>query len=361
MTISNREISFYVDTMIVESIMRDDAFNKKATDGRLTSLMDQVKSYVGNQIDPNDKAGSLMNILGPGAIFTTFKALNLGWLGLLLSLSMRVFHIDVSRMIKSIWNKLGDLIKGDKQVTSAQVDSIVQGVAQEHMTPVTKEDEAAAHKLLTKSNYDELMHDVNIIKLTMVSYATGSLKKEAAFFDWLTGKKKNTTNILARVLGWTLKVGLSAAGLMVAGDVVNKFLDRPNAFDGSYQQGKEVGRPSELSNAPVNPATTQTKFKLKSSYRPENLNINMPWTVGITNTVSNINSMLTQFTKDVYDGLDGKESLITSTAGFRAVADRIAFYNRSSLNSPSVWIPSEFKSKKQMVDYFIDDVAEKSV
>jgi hypothetical protein len=68
-----------------------------------------------------------------------------------------------------------------------------------------------------------------------------------------------------------------------------------------------------------------------------------------------------QFAKDVYEGLDGKESIISNTAGFRAVADRISFFNRNSLNSPEVWIPSEFKSKKQMVDYFIDDVAEKAV
>lgn len=359
MTISNREISFYVDTLIVEAIVEDDRFYKKG--GRLTSLIDGVKTYVGNNIDPNDKAGSLMNILGPGVIFQAFSSLGFGWLGALISLSVRIFHIDVASMVRSIWDQLGQLIQGDRQVSSAQVDSIVQNVAQDHMHPVTQEDAAAAHQLLTKSNYDELMRDARLIKLTMIGYVSGDLKKEAGFFDVLSKKKKNTTNILARVFGWVIKVGLASAGLMVAGDVVNKFLDRPNAFDGSVQDGKPVGRPSELSNAPINPPTTQTKFKVKPSYHPENLNNNSPWTVGMTNTVSNINAMLTQFTKDVYDGLDGKESIIAGTAGFRAVADRIAFFNRGSLNSPQTWIPSEFKSKKQMVDYFIDDVAEKAV
>lgn len=362
MTISNREISFYVDTLIVEAIVGDERLYKKASgDGLVAPLIDKVKSYVENQIDPNDKAGSLMNILGPGVIFTAFRAFGFGWLGTLISLAMRVFHIDVSGMITSIWDKVGSLIEGDKQVTSAQVDSIVQNVAQQHMNPVTQEDADAAHRLLTKSNFDDLMRDARLIKLTMIGYAAGSFKKEAGFSDVLGGKKKKTTNILARVFGWVIKIGLASAGLMVAGDVVNKFLDRPNALDGSIQQGKPIGRPSELAKAPLNPPTTQTKFKVKPSYRSENLNTSTPWTVGITNNNNSINAMLIQFAKDVYDGLDGKESIIAATAGFRAIADRISFFNRASLNSPEVWIPSEFKSKKQMIDYFIDDVAEKAV
>lgn len=361
MTISNREISFYVDTLIVEAIVGDERLYKKAAgDGLIAPLIDKVKSYVGNQIDPNDKAGSLMNILGPGVIFTAFRAFGFGWLGTLISLATRVFHINVSGMITSIWDKVGSLISGDKQVTSAQVDSIVQDVAQEHMSPVTQEDADDAHKLLTKSNFDDLMRDARLIKLTMIGYASGTFKKEAGFLDALSGKKKKTTNILARIFGWVIKIGLASAGLMVAGDVVNKFLDRPNALDGSIQQGKPLGRPSELAKAPINPPTTQTKFKVKPSYRPENLNTSTPWTVGITNTKNSIDAMLTQFAKDVYDGLDGKESIIAATAGFRAITDRIAFFNRASLNGPEVWIPSEFKSKKQMIDYFIDDVAEKA-
>lgn len=362
MTISNREISFYVDTLIVEAIVGDEKLYKKAATGSLvSSLIDKVKTYVGNQIDPNDKAGSLMNILGPGVIFTAFRAFGFGWLGTLISLAMRVFHIDVSGMITSIWDKVGALIHGDKQVSSGQVDSIVQEVAQEHMKPVTQEDAAAAQQLLTTSSFDDLMRDARLIKLTMIGYSSGIIKKEAGILDVLGGKKKKTTNILARIFGWVIKVGLASAGLMVAGDVVNKFLDRPNALDGSIQEGKPLGRPSELARAPVNPPTIQTKFKVKISYRPENLNTTSPWTVGVPNTINNINTMLTQFAKDVYDGLDGKESIIAGTAGFRAIADRISFFNRSSLNSPEVWIPSEFKSKKQMIDYFIDDVAEKAV
>lgn len=361
MNTPNRELSFYIDTLVVEAIIGDPRLYKHANAGGLvSSLIDKVKVYVGNNIDQNDKAGSLMNILGPGVIFTAFRSFGFTWLGALISLAMRVFHIDVASMIRSIWDQLNNLISGDRQVTSGQVDSIVQSVAQEHMRPLTEEDAAAAQQLLTKSDYNELMKDTRLIKLTMIEYVSGNLKKEAGFSDALNNKKAKTTNILARIFGWVIKVGLSAAGLMVAGDVVNKFLDRPNAFDGTVQNGKPVEYTSEYAQTPSS-TTTQTKFKVKSSYRPEGLNSATPWTVGVANNVNSINSMLTQFAKDVYDGLDGKESIITNTAGFRAIADRISFFNRTSQNSPYIWIPPEFKSKKQMVDYFIDDVAEKAV
>lgn len=358
MTISNREISFYVDTLIVEAVLGDEQLYKQAAAGAtLMSLVDKVKGYVENQIDPNDKAGSLMNILGPGVIF---NVLGFGKIGLLLSLAMRVFHVDVAGMVRSIWDKLGGLISGDRQVTSSQVNDITQSVAQEHMKPASQEEMDAAKAFLTKSDFNSLMQDVRLVKLTMIEYSSGNLKKEGGFFDSKKSKGA-TTSIIAKIIGWVIKVGLASAGLMVAGDVVNKFLDRPNAFDGTVQNGKPVARTNDIYKAPVTSTTTQTKFKVKPSYSPENLNVASPWTVGVTNTVNNISAMLMQFAKDVYDGLDGKESIISNTAGFRAVADRISFFNRSSLNSPEVWIPSEFKSKKQMVDYFIDDVAEKAV
>lgn len=357
MTISNREISFYVDTLIVEAIVGDEQLYKQAAAGTtLMSLVDKVKGYVGNQIDPNDKAGSLMNILSPGVIF---NVLGFGKIGLLLGLAMRVFHVDVAGMVRSIWDQLGGLISGDRQVTSSQVNAITQNVAQEHMKPATQEEMDAAKAFLTKSDFNSLMQDVRLVKLTMIEYSSGAFKKEGGFLDSKKSKGA-TTSIIAKIIGWIIKVGLASAGLMVAGDVVNKFLGRPNAFDGSVQNGKPVSNPSDIYKAPAS-TTTQTKFKVKPSYSPENLNISSPWTVGITNTANNINTMLIQFAKDVYDGLDGKESIISNTAGFRAVADRISFFNRSSANSPEVWIPSEFKSKKQMIDYFIDDVAEKAV
>ena len=368
MTISNREISFYVDTLIVEAIIGNEKLYKKASAGGLVmSLIDKVKSYVSNHINPDDKVGSLMNILGPGVIFTAFRAFGFSWLGLLVSLAMQVFHIDVAGFVKSVWDKLKGLISGDKQITSAQVDSVVQSAAQDHMKPATQEEADAAEKLLNKSSFDDLMRDVRMVKLTMVAYHSGIITKEAGFLDLFNSRKLKTTSILSRVIGWVLKIGLASAGLLVAGDVVNKFIGRPNALDSSLKDGKPTdGVSSSFFGSPpknevsVMPSTTQTKFKANPFYKIENFNVTNNWSVSSSNNESAISDLIVKFAKEVYSGLDGRESIIRSTAGFQAVVDRIVFFNRKLTSGSMIFIPPEFHSKKQMVDYFIDDVAEKA-
>jgi hypothetical protein len=79
-----------------------------------------------------------------------------------------------------------------------------------------------------------------------------------------------------------------------------------------------------------------------------------------TNNPQNIESILLQFAKDTYDGLDGKESIITATPGFQAIKNRIIWFNSDHPNSTIITIPPEYTSKKQIVDYFIDEVAKES-
>lgn len=354
---NNTGLNFYIDTLIVNAIIKDNGFNKKAESGIVMALIDKTKSYVENHIDPNDKAGSLFNILGPGAIFTAFidpndRAFGFGWIGTLLGLAVNIFHIDISSMISSIWDKLKGMISGDKPVSSSQVDSLVHEVAQSHMKPATQEEADEAEKILNKKSFDELIKDVRLVKFAALEYSNNK--------DIFNTKKNTTISIFARVISWILKIGLASAGLMVAGDIVNKFLNRPNGLDGSIQNG-HVSTKEDTNRSPAMPVTNQTIFKLNPSYRVENNNNTSTWIENYSNNSGSVKNMLIDFAKDVYIGLDGKESIIESTPGFQAIADRIIFFNRASSGSPMIFIPHEFVSKKQIVDYFIDDVAEKSM
>jgi hypothetical protein len=360
MTISNRDISFYVDVMVVETLMKDEGLLKHAIDGGLvTSLIEKVKNYVGAHINPDDKAGSLINIIGPGVIWTTFRMFGFGWLGTLITLAMKVFNIDLGSAVTSIWDKLKGEIAGDKPTNSATVDSIVQASIQDNTKPITQDDANKFEGQLSQASYDQSIRDARLVKLTMIEFENGLIYKQAGILSSLTSRQSKVGNTLTKVIGLIFKVALASAGLMVAGDVVNKFIGRPNALDGSIQNGKPVGQ-TELAKSvtPVSPPTTQTKFKQKSSYKVETRPTT--WTVPVANNEQSIGQMLIGFAKDVYDGLDGQEANIASTAGFQAIQDRITFFNRNAPSSPMVFIPPEFISKKQMVDYFIDDVAEKA-
>lgn len=356
---SNSEISFYTDTLIAQIVLQDATFEKKASEGVISSLIQKVKDYVGSHIDPNNRSGSVLNILAPGAITVAFSAMGLGWLGALIGLATRVFNIDVTAIISSIWNKLKTLIAGDKPTSSEQIDSIVNSAVQEHVQPATSEEAEHAAKMMEAKTAAQIMKDARIVRLAMVEYENAYIYKTADKMDFLSmfsGRKSKTTSILSRVLGWIFKVALAAAGLMVAGDAVNKFLGRPNAFDGTIQQGKPV----EQSATPVHVAS-QKKFPINRAYHAEVRNTgDDTWIENIPNNISSISNMLVNFAKEVYDGLNGKESLITSSSGFNVVKDRIVWYNRTSAGAPFIAIPKYFRSKKHIVDYFIDEVAEKS-
>lgn len=354
---TSSEVSFYVDSLIIEAILKDEKLYKQAdAGGMVTSLIDKVKGYVGNHIDPNDKSGSLINILGPGAISVAFASMGLGWLGALIGLSMRVFNINVKNIISSIWGKLKPAISGDKEVSSETVDSFVESAVQENYQPATPEEaEKAAGAMKAKAS--TLLADAKFVKIAMINFQNGTLTKEAAFFDMFSSRKAKTASILTRVLSWIFKIALASAGLMVAGDVVNKFLNRPNAIDGTIQKGQ----PTEVSAPePVN-VSKQKKFPVKTGYAAEKYNLgNSNWSEGISNDPGSIENMLIDFAKDVYDGLEGKDNIIRNSPAFQVVKDRIVWYNHSSPHAPLVWLPKYFSSKKQIVDYFIDDVADRT-
>lgn len=375
MSISNSEVSFLVDTMIVETLLSDNSELSKTAQagGLLSSLVSKVHEYVGNHIRPDDKVGSLMDILGPGMITITLRALGFGWLGWLVGMAMSVFHINISDIVKSVWDKLkGSLgTNGENKITSAHVDNAVSAAIQEHDKPMTEEEaEQAKVQLDKQKEANQRLRDAQLLKLALVQ-----LKKDNEFFirralnagiapqlvvsagllDILSPRKKAITSLLGTILGWVLKIGLAAAGLMVAGDVVNKMIGRPNAIDGSMKDGKTIDQPQQAISAPE---PKQTKFKLNPSYNDQKHNQgNDRWVESIPNTESSIENLLIMYAQEVYSGLEGKEAYIRNTPGLQAIKDRIVMYNISSQGDNLVFIPRYFTSKKQIVDMFIDDVA----
>lgn len=339
--VRDSEIKFYTDMMIIESLAPQQGIHKTAS--MVGDIISKVQQYVGNNVDPNNKVDSLVNILAPGAIALTFRAMGLGWLGMIIGFVMRAFHVDVGHIIGSIWDKLKPALNSGTPLTSSHVDSAVTSSVQEHMG--TGEEPA---KTGTR-----IMRDAKMLKLALVDYEKDlfSLTKKAApprNSPW--SSRSGTSSVLGTLLSVLFKVALASAGLMVAGDVVNKFLGRPNALDNTIQHGQPVAQ------APAASRSRQTKFPVNPSYQVES-HPGM-WSVPVSNDPASIENMLVVFTKDVYSGLDGHEGFITSSPTFQKIKSDISWYNHASAGDNVVIIPKEFTSKKDLVDYFIDDVAQ---
>lgn len=352
---NNNEVSFLIDTMIVQTLLTDEGLSKKAGMAEWgAEIVEKIKNYVGGKIDPNDKAGSLFKILVPGLIA---RGLGFTWFGKLLGLAASVFGFELDDILSSIWTSLKSLVTGDKPTSSAEVDQVVKNVVDAKTgSPPTEEQAVAGIESLKKF---QSLRTARMLKLGMIEYdelsrRDGSLQVTAGALSLFKGKKAETSGILITVISWIFKVALASAGLMVLGDIVNKILGRPNSIDGDVKGGKPV--PRTPGSKAVKVVTTQKKFKVNPSYRenptPEN------WVINIRNDENSIGNMLVDFAKKVYQGLDGLESNIRATTGFQVIQDKIASYNQSSAGDNAVFIPSDFSSEKQIVDHFIDDVAE---
>jgi cytolysin (calcineurin-like family phosphatase) len=62
------------------------------------------------------------------------------------------------------------------------------------------------------------------------------------------------------------------------------------------------------------------------------------------------------FANEVYLGLENKDSQMKSSIGFNGVVDSIEDLNRKSTGNRIVSIPEMFKTKKDIVDSFIEDL-----
>lgn len=361
---SSSEVSFCVDTLLVETVLADPKLYKRA--GFVQDLLGKVKDYFSHQIDPKNPVKSVLDILAPGALWLLFNSLGIGKWGFLLGLLMNTFHVDVSGMLTSLFNKVKEMIGGGKKVSSADVDAATQATVAQYNKPPTPEEESQGTQALQQTKAPgenvaddqkvysslELLGDARMFRLALIEYENQFFRltkddvvKTAGLFG---NTKSKGTSLLGSIFGWIIKLALASAGLMVAGDVANEVMGRPSALSGTYQRGQEESESQPA--APPAPHATQTKFPAKGDGP-------LPGTLPMVNNPPNIENFLIQITKDTYSGLDGKESFIRSSPAFQAVRDNIAWFNVHNEGTAVTFLPGMFKTKKQLVDFFIDDVA----
>lgn len=340
-----------MDTLLVETILSDPSLYKKA--GLVSDVLSRVKEYFSRHIDKAHPVKSVIDNLAPGAVWLLFSRIGLGRWGTFLGILMDYFHVDVSGILQSLWEKLKGVLSGGGKVSSAQIDSAVESTTQE-FAGSPEASQADDHNTYSSLN---LFDQARVIKLAMVDYEHQQMRlfKDAAGRRSpysFTGKKPATVSLLSTVFGWIIKAALVSAGLMVAGDIAHEVLGGPSALSGTYQAG-ETPKEQPGPALPTGPKSTQTKFPLKGDS-------SLPEAWPQVNTPANIENMIIEFAKDTYSGLDGKEDLIRNSPAFQAVNDDIAWFNIHNPGSALIFLPKHYPSKKALVDYFIDDVAKRA-
>lgn len=371
--ISQSEVSLYVDAMIIEAIAEDPELIKQAGVGdKVMALIYKVKDYFADKIDPNNKNESIINLLSPVAINIMFSAFGMPWIGFFISLATRAFNINVAGILSSLYEKVKSLISGDKKTTSAEVEAAAREAVMANYKPATPEDEAALVRRLESRqsvDFEQQLRDARVVKLAMIAYQEHGLEANAA--GWLgglsfAGLQSKIVTMLITLFGWIFKIGLGSAGAIVIGDAIYNFLNRSSSSSptsespvGGLFSSFMAGPPTPPTAAPTIYVAKQTKFPRNAGYQNTQYNKTEIWDESYPNPAG-IGDMLIQFAKEVYSGLNGLEGVIRSTETFAEVVRTITAHNRTTSGSSVVYLPQYFHTKKQIVDLFIDDVAEKA-
>jgi hypothetical protein len=335
------------DILLIKSLFDEDTerFYKQA--GVANDFLNHMKDYFKGHINPNDKTGSVINLLVPGILITAFGSFGATGLGIFIAILVRALHIDVAKLLTPLCESVKSMISGGSKVSSSQVSAAAAQAAAQYSSTMDAQPEAT---------FAEMSRGVRILKLAAIDLEHQTLRLTNEQIDPVEYLQKTAAvvgaglvvSLLGKLFGLMISVILWSAGFMVVGDIIDHFLSGSSLMPSSTSSSS-----SEEQDAPA-PTPTQTKFHPKGGEQP------LPKSIHITNTPENIDNMIVQFAKDVYDGLDGKESIIRNSAGFKAVKHAIVWYNTNNAGSAEVFIPALFSSKKRMVDNFIDDVARNS-
>jgi hypothetical protein len=264
-----------IDTLIAEAVFTDPLV-KNAEGGALSSLANIVVDYVGSHIDPNNKVGSVLDLIAvPTLIALGGPFRVLGWI---LEVSEQVFDFNISKIIEAISGGVKGLIGNGGQASSEQVTQIVQDAV-----------ENGGGGTATQQEYDKFvkteslsLQDAYMLNKYAEDYKMAAGPSTGGIFSnfarYLLIKNK-TRSLFIAILSVVIRAILWSGGFMIAGDAFNAVMGRKNHFDGSADKRKPEDQAQTVSMTPG--VSHQKVFVVSPNYHEENLNNKYnQWVVG---------------------------------------------------------------------------------
>jgi len=289
---------------------------------------------------------SAVNLLTPGVVLLIFKSFGWGRLGFIIATLLNVFDFNPYEILEPICSEALSKIKEGQLLTSSHIMEIAESAGQQ----AAGSSEQPADDGAVYSSAD-LLHHAKMINLAILDFEHQNLRLLKNDFDpsqsnlykmaALPGLKAKGGTLLGKIFGFIVVIILGSLGALVVGDMFRGLAGKPPSH--------QVTGPGALVQAPSFHAATQTKYPLKGDS-------SLPASVSGNSSRENIENVIIQFAKDVYSGLDGKENLIRSNPKFQYVVEEVSYVN-SSKDYSSIFMPTIWNTKKEMVDSFIDDVA----
>jgi len=353
----NHNLQNLVDSIILETVLADPRIVKKAEEAGLgSSIFNAVKDYALSLYDKEHPVASVLAILAPGML----TALGMPVIGVIVFLAESVFDVDLKKIFISIGESIKGLLSGGTKIDEGTAQAVANKAVDENAGAAPTEENLAK---IDKRNVNA---SFTIEDAKLFNFALRKLVKDYPNFDLnnpglirqagmtsrllaLVGLKGKFIDLLKKLFGKILMGVLystifAAAG--AAGSAAKSY------FGGDSKEDSEKDKTINFRGLPE--SSSQQTYKVSPNYQEELLNGKYSRWI-IQGSAANIEPLVVSWAIDVYPGLKGKESDITSSGNFQTVVSIIKDANKGNV-SGMIIIPG-FTSRKDLVDKFIDQVA----
>lgn len=317
-----------------------------------SSLQEQpIRKNALNQTDIENYLGALsekgtVNLLAPSVIGIVFNKIVGGtFIGLGLDLFLRMIGVDFKKIIEEMCGEIKTITQdGKKEVShedieravSRVVDPAFKSINNVHLPLSTGSDqETRIVKLARAHLYTELCKQADIAS----GAGTGAGTVAGTVAETIGKGASATAGFLTTVFSFIFKSVLRVGGMQLAADTFANPLNRffgTNIFHSTFN---------------ARPPSRQTKFKKNPNF--SNIDMGDRWTEEVPKDFNAIKHMIMSWANEVYLNVD-PVALEHSSKLDELVRDIIV--DNRYITGNFIYI-SDFKSKKEVVDSFIDEVA----
>ena len=343
-------ISLYVDSLIAEIIISDaiimvDGIIKTADEGMpvLPGVPTrEISSFFTPKVDaskPGDSSGdstgdNIVNFLGfiaPGVIFITFRRLGMPWVSWIGSILSSVFGVEIKEILSSIYTSIRDAISGGKKTTPEAVGGFVDNAFNnaDRSTPTKSPNDLG--QLLSSGSLNIKLRQAKLVKMAILerqdnlyAFALPELLSKMSFIG-----------VVKSLFTTFFTTALAAGGFMLAGKAINSFIGKDSP---SFDDKPVTNKGKRKKNTPGKSTKTD----------------DITWVEPYGANEFDIADMLIDFAKEIYPGSIEKENIIRASTSFKNVVYEIVQSNSDHSGSGITIIPTNYKSKKEIVDKFIE-------
>ncbi len=356
---TNSKVQVYMDALVLETLLSEDLLIKNAQSGIVGSLVEKIKSLIAGHINPDDKIGSVVNMLAPGLLW----GLGFPITSIILEIAESWFGLNIANILRDVGGEIKSLVTGGHKPSSSEIEGVANRAVQSNAggEPTQSQfDNALQHPLsaltaLTSFNSLSL-REARLYKAALLHIRDNDLIKTAGLLSTLgrfVGLKTYTTSALASIIKWVVVTLLAAVGLLAVDDAAHSIVGSPSKTDFSGPSSHD----NEHSTTVTLPVSTQTVFKVNPAYQEERFNTTKHWIEPVS--PAQIGDQIVQWANNIYPDTKSLTDEIKNTSGFNQVVQAIDNYN--STNTLNItFMPPDFTSRKKVVDAFMDELAHKA-